>query len=242
MNWAGKFFGASIGSIFGPAGILAGSFAGHFLKDKKKQAPVPDPIPMTSQDRNNLLFKGTFTLLSRTAHANHSISDKEAELLQYIMREELSMKTASRSRAIKIFNSTSWAESTALINELSLGFRHDPRQLQQIFSMLLAMALADGSIAHKADILLIECLEIFQIDATHYAKIRETHLAPNGQDYDILECPPNTSKDELKQIWRQHCFELHPDRLISLNEEQQKAAGIKLDQIHQAYNRLKKLK
>ena len=240
MSWAGKFFGASIGAIFGPSGILAGSFAGHLLHDKKKKEPLPDAFPMPAKERNHILFTGTFTLLSRIAKSNYSVSDKEAELLQYLMRQELSMNSESRSKAIKIFNTTTLENSSTLLTDLNQAFRHDPKQLQEIFSMMLAMALADGSIAHKADQLLIDTMQNFNIDASHYQNIRDQHLCSHPIEYDTLECAPGITSDRLKKIWRQHCLELHPDRLTNLSEAEKKAAGIKLDKIHQAYQKLKK--
>jgi len=240
MSWAGKFFGASIGAIFGPSGILAGSFAGHLLHDKKKKEPLPAPFPMSAKQRNHILFTGTFTLIARIAKSNYSVSDKEAELLQHLMRQELAMNTESRSKAVKIFNATTLEHSSILTTDLAQAFQHDPKQLHEIFSMMLAMALADGHIALKADELLIDTMQNFKIDASHYQNIRAQHLGSNSIEYDTLECSPGTTGDALKKIWRQHCFELHPDRLTGFNDTQKKAAGIKLDKIHQAYQKLKK--
>ena len=240
MSWAGKFFGASIGAIFGPSGILAGSFAKHLLDGKKKKDPIPDAFPMSAKQRNHTLFIGSFTLISRIAKSNYSVSDKEAELLQYVMRQELSMNSEARSKAVKIFNTTELADSATLLADLSQAFRHDPKQLQEIFSMMLAMALADGSIAHKADQLLIETMQSFKIDASHYQSIRDQHLTSFPTEYDTLECAPGITGHPLKKIWRQHCLELHPDRLINLSDLQKNTAGIKLDKIHQAYQILKK--
>jgi DnaJ like chaperone protein len=60
--------------------------------------------------------------------------------------------------------------------------------------------------------------------------------------YQVLECTPDMSDDEIKKVYRGKCLEYHPDKLASkgLPDEFMHYAHEQLAKINEAYDTIKK--
>ena len=58
--------------------------------------------------------------------------------------------------------------------------------------------------------------------------------------YTILEISPSATDDEVRAAYRRMAMKYHPDRVSTLGEDVQKAAAEKFQQVHDAYETIKR--
>jgi DnaJ like chaperone protein len=58
--------------------------------------------------------------------------------------------------------------------------------------------------------------------------------------YRILEIEPTASNEEVKKAYRRMAVKYHPDKVVHLGADMQKAANEKFQQLNAAYEELKK--
>ena len=252
MSWYGKIIGGSLGAMFGPAGMMAGASFGHYYDNRQKgqnSGPLPDqpePVPMSKEERNRILFHNTFAMMAKMAKADGYVTKEEVETVKKFMAEPLLLNAESRSRATKIFNQAKNDEKPfdPLSEEFATAFRHDIKTRAMMFEMLLAIALADGVLHPNEDRLLLKLLNDFKLNIEAYNVIRRDFLPEVDSLYSILGIPPDSSDSEVKKKYRKLSLEYHPDKMAAANvsESVKKLAEEKFKEINQAYDTICRLR
>ncbi len=250
MSWYGKIVGSSIGALFGPIGIVAGASFGHYFDSSSNNAEapknLPKPTPMSREKRSAILFNNTFGMMAKMAKADGFVTENEVNTVEKFMREPLLLNSASRTLAIKRFNQAKNNDENYdnLSEEFALAYRHDPKTLAMLFEMLLAIALADGTLHPNQDRLLLKTLNDFNLNMELYKNIRRDFLPDIDSLYNILGISADCDDNELKKRYRQLSRELHPDSLASANipEKVKQLTEEKYKEINQAYDTLCKLR
>ena len=250
MSWYGKIIGGSLGAMFGPAGMMAGASFGHMYDNKQKGQPEmpqqPDPVPMSKEQRNKILFNNTFAMMAKVAKADGYVTQEEVETVKKFMVEPLLLNATSRSAATKIFNKSKndGQPFDPICEEFAQAFRHDLKTRAMMFEMLLAIALSDGVLHPNEDRLLLKALNDFHLNIEAYTVIRRDFLPEVDSLYSIMGISPDCSDAEVKKKYRKLSLEYHPDKMASANvpESVKKLAEEKFKEINQAYDTICRLR
>ncbi|NQZ56307.1 MAG: TerB family tellurite resistance protein [Lentisphaeraceae bacterium] len=250
MSWYGKIIGGTLGSIFGPAGIVTGASLGHYFDNSGPQkGPLgdkKDAIPMSREQRQQILFHNTFSMFAKLAKANGAVTQVEVDTIQKFMIQHLNLNQESRRQATRIFNASKKDDVpfASLSKEFGLAFQHDLQMRAMLFEMLLAVALSDGSLHPEEDRLLQIALNDLLLDRQAYESIRRDCLPNLDPLYKVLNCSPTCTNDELKKAYRQASKKFHPDSLAAsqVSDEIRQLAEAQFKDITEAYKKLCKFR
>jgi DnaJ like chaperone protein len=242
MSWYGKIIGSSLGSIFGPAGMMAGASFGHMFDHKKKpsESNQKEPVPMSAEKRRKILFEGTFFMMAKIAKADGFVTEEEVKTIKVFMADPLNLNASSRQKATRLFNEAKNNTDAfePICKEFALAYQHDIKTLAMLFEMLLAVALADGILHPQQDRLLMFTLKYFELNQQAYENIRRDCLPEVDPLYTLLDCSPDCSNEQLKKAYRQASKDFHPDRLAAqkVPEKVKKMSEQKFKEISEAYS------
>ena len=110
----------------------------------------------------------------------------------------------------------------------------------QIIHYLFGISKADGSV----DVLELQTIQTISnylgVHPADFASLKAMYFRDVNSDYQILEIEPKASDEEVKKAYRRMAVKYHPDKVISLGEEVQKAAKEKFQKLQNAYENIKK--
>ncbi len=113
-------------------------------------------------------------------------------------------------------------------------------QRLQIIHYLFGISKADGHV-HELELQTIQTISNYlNIDTADFNSLKAMYFRDVNSDYRILEIEPNVSDEEVKKAYRRMAVKYHPDKVIDLGEEVQKAAKEKFQNMQNAYENIKK--
>jgi DnaJ like chaperone protein len=113
-------------------------------------------------------------------------------------------------------------------------------QRVQLLHYLFGIAKADGQVA-QTEIDLIENMAVqMGVSSADFGSLKAMYFRDSGADYKILEVEPTATDEEVKKAYRKMALKFHPDRVIDLGEEAQKAAKERFQHIQDAYENIRK--
>jgi len=237
MGWLGKIVGGGLGAALGgPIGAMIGVAIGHSY-DKRQE-------PYEHQDKVRVSYIVVlFSCLAKLAKADGHVSREEIQNLEEFMRDGLRLQGDTREFAVKIFNQAKndRLDASAYLNQFARIINYDRVMASNFIVVFHKLAMADG-ILHPAE------------EAFLYQAAASFRLPPNAVDaligkkndidaaYELLECTPSMSMEDIKHKYREKVKEYHPDLLQSkgLPPELIEQANDQLAQINEAYDKIKK--
>ena len=200
-------------------------------------------------------------LMAKIAKADGRVSELEAELLSNTFTdfaETFSNPEQMREELKEIFYTEKDLDdnSVFLAQELYKLTRHQYTKRVRILEYLLNMAFIDRHLAPEEEDLLItiaENLEIRQEDFIRFLNaFKETYTSynqrresqqPQKDFHEVLGVAKDADFATIKKAYRRLVKENHPDIISGkgLGEEEIQKATIKLQEINEAYEELKKL-
>jgi len=237
MAWTGKIIGGVLGSLLGPLGTVVGVGIGHQFD---KGASRMQSTAMAFQ-------AAFFGCLAKMARADGQVTQEEINAVEQIMAR-MGYRGPMREAAIEIFRKAKDDAHTAAdyLNQLASIIQFNPQIAMTFLMALHAVAQADGFIHPNERDILLQAERAFRlrpgtIDALLGGAPR-TRANVLDAAYQVLECTPDMSDDEIKTIWRKKCMEYHPDKLASkgLPEEFMQYANEQLAKVNDAYDTIKK--
>jgi len=237
MAWTGKIIGGVLGSLLGPLGTVVGVGIGHQFD---KGASRMQSTAMAFQ-------AAFFGCLAKMARADGQVTQEEIHAVEQIMAR-MGYRGPMREAAIEIFRKAKDDAHTAAdyLNQLASIIQFNPQIAMTFLMALHAVAQADGFIHPNERDILLQAERAFRlrpgtIDALLGGAPR-TRANVLDAAYQVLECTPDMSDDEIKTIWRKKCMEYHPDKLASkgLPEEFMQYANEQLAKVNDAYDTIKK--
>lgn len=110
----------------------------------------------------------------------------------------------------------------------------------QLLHFLFGIALADGSVEEQERLLIERISRELGLESRDFESIQAMFIRNVNADYKILEIEPGASNEELKKAYRRMAMKYHPDKVIHLGEDFQKAANEKFQMVNKAYENIKK--
>jgi DnaJ like chaperone protein len=114
-----------------------------------------------------------------------------------------------------------------------------PERLQ-LLHFLFGVAGADGHTDVSEKQLIEFISNEMGITSNDFISIQAMFIKNIDADYKILEIEPGASDEELKKAYRRMALKYHPDKVIHLGEEFQKAANEKFQMVTRAYENIRK--
>ncbi len=262
----GKIIGGVAGlSLGGPLGGMLGGVAGHAF-DKMRdggfdferlglddlfgdragaardQFSPQDREAMETIAKRQIAFTTAIVVLSaKMAKADGVVTRDEIAVFKTLFKipeDEVAAVGA-------LFNSAKRDASgfEPYAEQIAQMFVGSPNMLEEILSILFAIALADGTV-HPAELnYLGKVASLFGFTPAEFERIRAAHMGPESEDpYVVLGVSKSDGDDAIKSAYRKLIRENHPDVLIAkgMPEDFIDMANQKMARINAAYDEIAK--
>lgn len=229
-----RWIGGGLGWAFGgPLGAIIGFALGSLFSNNSDSEQY---IGATSQQRD---FNVSLLVLSAAVmKADGSVKKSE---LDYVKRFFLT--NFGQERAEKyILMLREILKQDIHVHEVSqqIGRFMNYSSKLQLLHYLFGIASADGS-THETEIDIISIIAKYMgISSSDFQSIKAMFIKDVDSAYKILGIDPNATDDEVKKAYREMAKKYHPDKVAYLGEEVRKSAEQKLQEVNEAYEKIKK--
>lgn len=110
----------------------------------------------------------------------------------------------------------------------------------QLLHYLFGLAMADGSLSPAELRTIEEIARYLNINPKDFESLKAMVGPDVDSAYKILEIEKTATESEIKSAYRRMAIKYHPDKVIHLGEEFQKAAREKFQKVQEAYESIKK--
>ena len=233
-NRYGKWIGGGLGWAFGgPLGAIIGFAIGSAFGNNSNSREY---IGSTTQQRD---FNVSLLVLSAAVmKADGSVKKSE---LDYVKRFFLT--NFGQERAEKyILMLREILKQDIQVYDVSqqIGRFMDYSSKLQLLHYLFGIASADGS-THENEIDIISVISKYMgISSADFQSIKAMFVQDVDSAYKILGIDSNATDDEIKKAYREMAKKYHPDKVAYLGEDVRKSAEQKLQEVNEAYEKIKK--
>ena len=109
----------------------------------------------------------------------------------------------------------------------------------QLMQYLFGIAKADGIVDQRELKLLQQISDGLRLSSADFNSLKSMFYADSASHYDVLNLKKTASETEIKKAYRKLAVEYHPDKVMNLGEEYQKAAKEKFQKVQEAYEQIK---
>lgn len=257
MFWWGKVILAVLGFYRGgPAGLVFGLVAGHFLDMALRRWWQRRQQPGLSAEDQHRFFLGTFEFMGHLAKAKGRVEPADIDFARVVMRR-MGLSTEHCTVAQQAFQRGKAAdfEVSSLLSDLRSRLRKNSPLALIFLETQIEAAYADGRLGDTDKTLLNELSNAFgvsrlQLEACKHqvrARLaRARHQRAPGQPEpsmtlrearEVLGVEVGASAADIKQAYRRAMSRHHPDKLVArgLPESMQRLATEKVQQLQTAY-------
>ena len=230
----GKWIGGGLGWAFGgPLGAIIGFALGSAFGNNSN---TEEYIGGTTQQRD---FNVSLLVLSAAVmKADGSVKKSE---LDYVKRFFLT--NFGQERAEKyILMLREILKQDIQVYEVSqqIGRFMDYSSKLQLIHYLFGIASADGS-THENEVDVISIIAKYMgISSSDFQSIKAMFVQQVDSAYKILGIDSNATDEEVKKAYREMAKKYHPDKVAYLGEDVRKSAEQKLQEVNEAYEKIKK--
>ena len=230
----GRWIGGGLGWAFGgPIGAIIGFAIGSMFSNVSESEQY---IGTTSQQRD---FNVSLLVLSAAVmKADGSVKKSE---LDYVKRFFLT--NFGQERAEKyILMLREILKQDIQVYEVSqqVGRFMDYSSKLQLLHYLFGIASADGT-THENEIEVISVISKYMgISSSDFQSIKAMFVQDVDSAYKILGVDMNATDDEIKMAYREMAKKYHPDKVAYLGEDVRKSAEQKLQEVNEAYDKIRK--
>ena len=250
MSWLGKMIGGTIGfALGGPIGAVAGAAFGHAFVDKKEDAYLTS-IPgrtgslSSNEEAQLVFFTAAFSMLAKLCKADGQVSEKEIQVVEAFMKQDLQLDATGQQSAKNIFRQAVRSNESfeAFAMQFYSVFKTQPNIIALMMDVLCRVAAADGYLSDAEDDALRSAARIFNVSEAEFNRVKSKYIRPADKYYAVLKCDETASNEEIKKQYRKLVTEYHPDKIQAkgLPEEFIKFANDKFAEIQEAYDQIRK--
>ncbi len=109
----------------------------------------------------------------------------------------------------------------------------------QLMQYLFGIAKADGIVDQRELKLLQQISDGLRLSSADFNSLKSMFYVDSASHYDVLNLKKTASETEIKKAYRKLAVEYHPDKVMNLGEEYQKAAKEKFQKVQEAYEQIK---
>lgn len=246
MGIIGKIVGGTIGfALAGPLGAVAGAVFGHAFDSEASRMESAEQTHLSMLEESQLaFFVGTFSMLAKLVKADGQVRPEEIRTVEAFAAQDLGLTPASREVAFNIFNTAlnSPASFEDFATQFYDQFRHKPQLIEMMIDILLRVGVADGTLHHAEEALILNAVRIFQMSQNRYDQIKSQYTQTSDRVYHILGAQRSDPDETIKKRYRQLVQTYHPDKIAGkgLPEEFTQLAQDKFREIQDAYDVIKK--
>jgi DnaJ like chaperone protein len=248
MNWWGKLIGTGVGLLGGPIGALAGAAIGHLYDDD-------DPTPQSEKRARVLYFAYFFSCASKIAKADGSISVREIEATENIMRRmNLNIETTKFAKNVFRKAKTNERSIDEDLKEVASLINNDRTIGLSFVGGLFEIANSnEGKINELQLRYLLRAAERLNIESsTIHSWFTNGYSVPHHGDslniptldeaFRLFDLEVSATDNAIKKAYYRKAASFHPDKLKSkdLPEEFTSFANAELAKINLAYDTIKK--
>ena len=261
-KWITGFLGwVAFGPIGGLIGFLLGKAVENYI-DGARQLPGGDDTytrqgsgqqrsgqqyqqrtqrgGYTANEQRNSFFVSLLVLSSAVIRADGKTLQSELDCVRNFLRQNFGEQAAAQGMQILQQLGMQEINIYQVGGQISANMNYSQRL--QLFHYLVNIATVDGDFA-KAEKNVLEVIgSVIGLTNTDVASVIAMFYKEKGDEsaYTILEISPSATDDEVRAAYRRMAMKYHPDRVSTLGEDVQKAAAQKFQQVHDAYETIKK--
>ena len=230
----GKWIGGGLGWAFGgPLGAIIGFAIGSIFSNSSESEQY---IGSTSQQRD---FNVSLLVLSAAVMKADGYVKKSE--LDYVKRFFLT--NFGQERAEKyILMLREILKQDIQVYEVSqqVGRFMDYSSKLQLLHYLFGIASADG-LTHNNEIDVISIIAKYMgVSSADFQSIKAMFVQQVDSAYKILGIDSNATDEDVKKAYREMAKKYHPDKVAYLGEDVRKSAEQKLQEVNEAYEKIKK--
>jgi DnaJ like chaperone protein len=249
MGWFGKLTFGSLGMLLGgPLGAIAGAALGHALIDKRDDfarpsaGAIPEPGFRYVEKTQAAFFISLFSILGKLSKIDGVITKDEIAVVQDFINR-LPIDSAQKQFARQVFREAK--NSPYRIDDFAIQLyqivKNQPALLLSYFDLLFRVVAADDTLHSAEEAALRRVKEIFNISDTQYENIKAVYFNDLDKYYKILNCTPESTKEEIKSNYKKLVKEFHPDVIVSkgLPQEFIEFASNRFREIQESYEKIR---
>ncbi|MBR4970507.1 MAG: TerB family tellurite resistance protein [Paludibacteraceae bacterium] len=230
----GKWIGGGLGWAFGgPLGAIIGFALGSAFGNNSN---TEEYIGGTTQQRD---FNVSLLVLSAAVmKADGSVKKSELDYLKRFFLSNFGQERAEKY----ILMLREILKQDIQVYEVSqqIGRFMDYSSKLQLIHYLFGIASADGS-THENEVDVISIIAKYMgISSSDFQSIKAMFVQQVDSAYKILGIDSNATDEEVKKAYREMAKKYHPDKVAYLGEDVRKSAEQKLQEVNEAYEKIKK--
>ena len=223
MGWFGKLALGSLGMLLGgPIGAIAGAAMGHVLIDKRVDLTGADPraIPRPelayAEQTQATFFISLFSILGKLSKIDGVVSKEEIAVVQDFINS-LPIDETEKQFARQVFNEAkdSPYRIEDFASQLFQAIQNQPTLVLTYFELLFRIVAADGTYHAAEEAAIKSVKEIFNLSDKQYEDIKAVYFNDLDKHYKMLNCTPESTKEEIKSNYKKLVKDFHPDAIIS---------------------------
>ena len=231
----GKWIGGGLGWVLGgPIGGVLGFVFGAVF-DGVSSVQVDGKRPATQRGD----FSVSLLILSAAVmRADDKVVKSELNYVKQFLNAQFG--AAQTQQMLKILKDLLKQDYNIRDVSMQISNYMDYASRLQLLHYLFGIAMADGQ-SHPDEISMIDMISNYMgIKANDLDSIKAMFIKDQESTYKILEISSDATDDEVKKAYRRMATKYHPDKVVHLGPDVQKAAKEKFQMLNQAYTRIKK--
>lgn len=239
MGQFGKWIGGGLGwAVGGPIGGILGFVIGSVIDGGTGQLKLGGTSGYSGRTTTGGYIMSLLVLVSAVMKADGRVVKAELDYVKKFMIHNFG--EASAQEAVKLLRDL--LKQNIPVNEVCRQIKQNMNYSArlQLLHFLFGIAAADGQVDEQERLLIAHIAREMGIGQSDTDSIQAMFIRNVNADYKILEIEPSASNEELKKAYRRMAMKYHPDKVIHLGEDFQKAAREKFQMVNKAYENIKK--
>ena len=194
----------------------------------------------TAQEQRNSFFASLLVLSSAVIRADGKTLQSELDCVRNFFRTNFGEEAAAQAMSALQRLSTQEINVYQVGGQIKANMNYSQRL--QLLHFLVQIAVADGDFA-KAEKDVLEVIgSVIGLTNTDVASVIAMFYKERGDEsaYTVLEISPSATDDDVRAAYSRMAMKYHPDRVSTLGEDVKQAAAKKFQQVHDAYETIKK--
>ena len=231
----GKWIGGGLGWVLGgPIGGILGFVFGAVF-DGVSSVQVEGKRPTTQRGD----FSVSLLILSAAVmRADDKVLKSELNYVKQFLNAQFGTNQAQQM--LKVLKDLLKQDYNIRDVSMQISNYMDYASRLQLLHYLFGIALADGQ-SHPDEISMIDLISNYMgIKQNDLDSIKAMFIKDQESAYKVLEISADATDNEVKKAYRRMATKYHPDKVVHLGPDVQKAAKEKFQMLNQAYTRIKK--